>query len=241
MVAFKRFLLPLETRKLSGDFTMTISKDCADFLRQFHTTTFAQKLKATHAREIVAAYFGYKSHAAQLAETRFPVSGLDTASILVPDVECLNWRLLRLNGLPANTPNAYELAHILSDFLVQAGTFAGKVWLYDTLGSYVVEEYLRENHGVIEDEVSGTMASTNAIFDEYPEYEEPSISDNGDNIQILVSGTMYGSSDQDRPYCGHEIGVNAIVTLERVAGRTSYMEPELDVGGTLEDGFFAEA
>jgi len=220
---------------------MTISKDCADFLRQFHTTTFAQKLKATHAREIVAAYFGYKSHAAQLAETRFPVSGLDTASILVPDVECLNWRLLRLNGLPANTPNAYELAHILSDFLVQAGTFAGKVWLYDTLGSYVVEEYLRENHGVIEDEVSGTMASTNAIFDEYPEYEEPSISDNGDNIQILVSGTMYGSSDQDRPYCGHEIGVNAIVTLERVAGRTSYMEPELDVGGTLEDGFFAEA
>jgi len=241
MVAFKRFLLPLETRKLSGDFTMAISKDCADFLRQFHTTTFAQKLKATHAREIVAAYFGYKSHAAQLAETRFPISGLDTASILVPDVECLNWRLHRLNGLPANTRNAYELAHILSDFLVQAGTFAGKVWLYDTLGSYVVEEYLRENHGVIEDEVSGTMASTNAIFDEYPEYEEPSISDNGDNIQILVSGTMYGSSDQDRPYSGHEICLNAIVTLERVAGRTSFMEPELDVGGTLEDGFFAEA
>lgn len=219
---------------------MTISKDCADFLRQFHTTNFGQKLKATHAREIVAAYFGYKSHAAQLAEARFPVSELDAASILVPDVECLTWRLRRLNGLPSNTPGAYELARMLSDFLVQTGTFTGKVWLYDNLGSYVVEEYLRENHGVIEDEVSGAIASTNAIFDEYPEYEEPSISDNGDNVQILVAGTMYGSSDQDRPYSGHEIGVSATVTLDRVAGRTSFMEPELDVGGALEDGYFAE-
>jgi len=220
---------------------MTISKDCADFLRQFHSTTFGQKLKATHAREIVAAYFGYKSHAAQLAETLFPISELGAASILVPDVSCIAWRLQRLNGLPSNIPEAYQLARVLSDFLVRAGTFAGKVWLYDSLGSYVVEEYLRDNHGVIEDEVSGAMASTNAIFDEYPEYDEPRVSDNGDNVQILVAGTMYGSSDQDRPYSGHEIGVSATVTLDRVAGRTSFMEPELDVGGALKDGYYAEA
>ncbi len=40
-----------------------ISKLCADFLRANH-----EGLRASHARELVAAFFGYKSHAALLAD-----------------------------------------------------------------------------------------------------------------------------------------------------------------------------
>lgn len=220
---------------------MTISKDCTDFLRNYHLSTFGQKLKATHAREIVAAFFGYKSHAAQLAETQFLLSEIGEASILAPDIPRIDWRLARLKGLPANLPGSYELARVLSEFVVRQNLFQGKVWLYDTLGGYIVEEFLRENHGLIEDEVSGEMASTNAVFDEYPEYEEPSVLENEDKFQIIASGTMYGSSDPDRPYSGHEIGIGATVTLHRVAGRTCFMDPELEVGGSVEDGYYANA
>lgn len=241
MVALKRFLSPRETRKDSGEFPMKISKDCTDFLRNYHLSTSDQKLKATHAREIVAAFFGYKSHASQLAETQFPLSKIGEASILAPDISRIEWRLARLNGLPANLPGSYDLARVVTNFLVRHNYFQGKVWLYDTLGGYIVEEFLRENHGLIEDEVSGEIASTNAVFDEYPEYEEHSVLENDDTFQIIVSGTMYGSSDQDRPYSGHEIGIRAIVTLERVAGRTCFMDPELEVGGSVEDGYYAGA
>jgi hypothetical protein len=172
MVALKRFLSPLETRKDSGEFTMTISKECTDFLRDHHMTSYGQKLKATHAREIVAAFFGYKSHAAQLAETQFPLSEIEVANILAPDVPRIEWRIAHLNGLPSNLPEAYELARVLGEFLVRQDLFQGRIWLYDSLGNYVVEELLQENHSFIEDEMSGEMASTNAIFDEYPEYDD---------------------------------------------------------------------
>ncbi len=220
---------------------MTISKECTDFLRDHHMTSYGQKLKATHAREIVAAFFGYKSHAAQLAETQFPLSEIEVANILAPDVPRIEWRIARLNGLPSNLPEAYELARVLGEFLVRQDMFQGRVWLYDSLGSYVVEELLQENHSFIEDEMSGEMASTNAIFDEYPEYEPPAVTHNGDNVQVIAQGTMYGSQDLDRPYSGHEVGINVIVTLHRVAGHVCFMEPEIDVGGALEDGFYAEA
>lgn len=218
---------------------MTISKECTDFLRVHHESAYGQKLKATHAREIVAAFFGYKSHAAQLSESSFPLSEIEDAAIMVPDVQRIEWRLRRLNGLPSNLPTAMELARVISDFLVEDDWFGGQVWLYESLGNYITEEYLRENDSIVSDELSGEMASTNAYFEDFPEYEEPSVVEGLDEVQISAMGTLSGSSDQDRPYSGHEIGFNATVTLPRVAGRTCFMEPFLEVGGAVDDGFYA--
>lgn len=117
---------------------MPISKECADFLRSYQNMKFGQKLKATHAREIVAAFFGYKSHAAQLAESAYALSEIGDAAIMVPEVPRIEWRLSRLKGLPSELPIAMKLARILSDFLVSEGWFGGRVWLYETLGNYIV-------------------------------------------------------------------------------------------------------
>lgn len=216
---------------------MTISKECTDFLRNHHESEYGQKLKATHAREIVAAFFGYKSHAAQLAEATFPLSEIEDAAVMVPDVPRIEWRLNRLNGLPSNLPSAMELARVLADFLVEEDWFGGKVWLYESLGNYITEEYLREHDSFVSDELSGEMASTNAYFEDFPDYEEPSILEGLDDVQVMVTGTLSGSSDPDRPYSGHEIGFGATVTLFRVAGRTCFMEPDIEVGGAIEDSY----
>jgi len=48
-----------------------LSKLCADFLRASYKSQTLGKLKASHARELVAAFFGYKSHAALLAEKNY--------------------------------------------------------------------------------------------------------------------------------------------------------------------------
>ena len=105
---------------------MTISKECADHLRVVHDSNNDQKLKATHAREIVAAYFGYRSHAALLAESEYLLSGIEGAAVMVPDVPLIEWRLGRLKALPSNLPSAMELARNLSDYLVREGRFRGK-------------------------------------------------------------------------------------------------------------------
>lgn len=42
-----------------------------------------KKLKATHARELIAALFGYRSHAALLADEDYSLDQIDRAYILV--------------------------------------------------------------------------------------------------------------------------------------------------------------
>ena len=217
---------------------MSISKECADFLRARHESQYGQKLKASHAVEIVAAFFGFKSHAAQLAEASYPISKVEDAVIMVPDVPRIEWRMTRLRGLPSNLPSAIELARTLSAFLIEESWFGGKVWIHESLGNYVVEEYLLENDTFISDELSGEMASTNAYFEEFPEYEQPEVLEGEDQVRVAVTGVLTGNQDLDRPYSGHVIGFGVTVTLYRVAGRTCFMEPDIEVGGALDNGYF---
>ena len=60
-----------------------ISKICADSLRTFSNEKFDIKLKAAHAHELVAAFFGYSSKNALLADKKYPINNLDQAEIIV--------------------------------------------------------------------------------------------------------------------------------------------------------------
>jgi len=217
---------------------MTISKLCADHLRDTHESEYGQKLKASHSREIVAAFFGYRSHAAQLAESKYPLSEIEGAAILVPDVQQIERRLTRLNGLPSELPSAMELARILSSYLVSERWFGGKVWLYESLENYVMEEFLRNEDSYISDELSGEMANTNAYFEDFPDYEARGVREESDEVIVSVNGSLSGSQDPDRPYSGHQIGFGVTVTLYRVAGRTCFQDPDVEVGGAVDDGFY---
>ena len=118
--------------------------------------------------------------------------------------------------------------------------FVGQVIKQTDFSDYIVEDYLRENISELENELSGAIAETNAMFDEYPEYGEPVIEHTHEAMLVTVRGTMIGSSDPDRPYSGHEIDMAVTVTFHRVAGRTCFMSPYLEAGGSKNLGYFAE-
>ena len=60
-----------------------ISKLCADSLRTLANEEYGTKLKSAHAHELVAAYFGYRSRNALLADKNHPISALAQAQFLV--------------------------------------------------------------------------------------------------------------------------------------------------------------
>lgn len=216
---------------------MSISKLCADHLRSVHESDYGQKLKASHAREIVAAFFGYKSHAAQIAETDFPLSKIEEAAVMVPDVDRITRRITRLNDLPSNLPSAYELARILSDYLVDEDWFGGELWLYESVENYVIEVYLPEHDYEVSEQLSGVMAETNAYFEE-AYFEEAVVSRNSEGMSIEATGTYSGSSDPDKMFAGDTIDMSAIITLDRVAGHTCYFEADMSVGGEINDDWY---
>lgn len=217
-----------------------ISKRSADFLRLYVSRSLALKLKATHARELVAAFFGYKSHAAQLADKRYPLAKIGDAALLVPDTALMDSRRQQLTGLPPGLPDSAALARQLADYLAQQGHFGGHVCLDEPLETYVMETVIRDAESQIDDELSGVMAETNAYFDEiYPEDAEVKKHANG--MTVIVTGQVNGTSDPDRMFSGDQIDMSVTVEFPRIAGHTAYGEPDIVATGAVNDDWVDSA
>lgn len=89
---------------------LNIQKICADSLRTYTQTNYKVKLKASHAHELVAAYFGYNSKNALLADERYSVNRVSDATIfiMVP-VESINKRISSFNDFALESPDIYSL------------------------------------------------------------------------------------------------------------------------------------
>lgn len=213
---------------------LDISKSCSDFLRSSLLTDVGEKLQASHARELVAAFFGYKSHAALLAEKAYPVDALGEAKVLVPNIPLIEQRRSSLQGLPAGLYASPVIASKVSDFLVAQQYFKGTVRLDDSLESYVVETLLRDEDAQIMDALSGVMAETNAEFGlEFGEYEVIDTVEAEDAVTLTIRGEYCGSADTERPFCGDQIDVTGTVELPRVAGHVAFAEPDISVTGEV--------
>jgi hypothetical protein len=124
-----------------------ITKHCADSLRSLVNDNHDIKLGSSHAHEIVAAFFGYKSRAALLADTKYPLSNLEQAEFILL-TSCLPFvdeRIKKLDGLPSSLPPSHILAQgIYPVILAQKGAVE-KLWpsFYD-LAIHIVEQRLHE-------------------------------------------------------------------------------------------------
>lgn len=215
----------------------TIQKDCADFLRMTFNNLTGGKLGSGHAHEIVAAYFGYCTAAALRTEPKYQLSALDEAAILIPDLRLMDHRMQQLNGLPGGLPNVDELASQLSGFLSKNGYLSGEVWYTRDLEEYIEVSFIQEDPMMIEDALSGEMATTNAFFDEL--YIDKVSLDVGDDVLVAnVSGALNGENDPDKPFHGDSIAFTTMMTFERVAGRIGYRRPELETSGAVDDSYY---
>lgn len=213
-----------------------ISKACSDFVRSEYLAIGGEKLKASHSRELTAAFFGYNTHAALLAEKNYPLERLGEAEVLVPNVRLIDQRRQALAGLPADLFPSRELATKITSFLQEQNCFGGKVWLYESLEMYVTEVLLIEEDSRILDELAGVMTETNANFDrEFGSYESAELIEGDDSVRLEVEGQYHGSADPERPFCGDQIDLTVTVNLPRVAGRVAFAYPHILATGTVND------
>lgn len=87
-----------------------ITKLCADSLRSFTQDTYGITLKASHAHELIAAFLGYNTKAALLADTKYPISNLEKAEFIVFDADNLDYANQRYIDFGYPHPTAYQLA-----------------------------------------------------------------------------------------------------------------------------------
>lgn len=220
--------------------SIDLSTLCADFLRQNHASLSTKKLKASHARELVAAFFGYKSHAALMSEKTYPLVQLEEAYIFIPNIPLMNLRRSKLNELPIELSCSIDLAKRLSDMLVDEGLFCGDVWLYETLEDYITDVFLPDNKNLIDDQVSGVMAETNAGFFDAPYYGNVQIEERDDELVAIVKAQYKGKPLDDKPFCGDSLDMVVQVILPRMAGKRFFYDFELEAGGDVNDDWLEQ-
>ncbi|MEQ8827453.1 MAG: hypothetical protein RIC82_06725, partial [Parvibaculum sp.] len=142
--------------------------------------------------------------------------------------------------LPEAMPSVFEIADMLSTFLVDDGWFNGAVWLYETIEGYIIDVYLVDKDYEILNDLSGVMAETNAYFDE-AYFEEVEVTRTGDGMIIKAVGQYYGSNDPDRGFAGDTIDMAATITLDRVAGHTCFDQDHFSVVGEVNDDWYEDA
>lgn len=120
-----------------------VTKICADSLRTHLENHYQIKLKPTHAHELVAACFGYKTNASLRADKIGHVNNLSQAEIIVMFPETLiDQRRKELQGLPLELPDSYTLEEA-----VYAPLFSEKWWKslfppfrsFEKLARFIVE------------------------------------------------------------------------------------------------------
>lgn len=122
-----------------------ITKLCADHLRTFAKDNHNIKLKASHAHELVAAFFGYHSRAALLADTITPLSKLPQAEIIVLEPTVFGQRRKNLQDLSSDLPNNRILIETIYSILRAEQWILKKEWTnFVDLAKFLADEHLSQ-------------------------------------------------------------------------------------------------
>lgn len=205
---------------------MSVAKLCADQLRSI-SNNYGIKLKSSHAHELVAAFFGYKSKAALLSDTLASIENIGQAHtfVLIPSA-FIEERRKCLIDLPSDLPDTYTLGEEMFTFLTAqkmlvANSFASWVHLAEAL----TNEYLQINGNLILPKNFGPTENARSIFNK-PVYEfNPKLETTANGVKLTVSNRYYGSSHVNF----QPIDVVLTIKLQRIAGHFGYAKPEISL------------
>lgn len=191
-----------------------ISKICADSLRTFTNEKYHFKLKATHSHELVAAFFGYRSKNAMLADKKYPISNLDQAEIIVmKSDDFIDQRRNNLQGLSPELPDSYTLGEA-----VYASLFSDEVWTsqYPPFRSFEkLAKYLVEN--------SDAYKEVFKFYRNIPMHHIVDVKDDKEGVLLTVIHSH-------KTAVGEMVGDGkTTITLKRVAGRIGYGRAQVSV------------
>ena len=188
------------------------SKLCADSLRTLVNEKYGTKLKAAHAHELVAAYFGYRSKNALLADENYPISALARAELVVtmPD-DFFDKRRMDLQELPSDLPGNSDLYQAIHSTLVTNKLLMGP---FPPIGDFekLAISLLRR---------SSQYDAAFPFHREYPLDHFVSVEDAQDFVLLTVTHA-YAPQSEEALAEGY-----TTITLPRVAGLIGYGAPDL--------------
>jgi uncharacterized protein YozE (UPF0346 family) len=189
-----------------------ITKKCAGSLRSFVQNNYGIQLKSSHAHELVAAYFGYSSRAALLADTSCPITNLRQAEfvILTPPAP-IKERCKELKGLPENLPHDLAEGVYLPLYDEEDKWILTKIWPnLEELGKALADQNLK--------------SKTTFFSDQRVQRQGVKLEFENDAVAIVVFREYVSSYLTLTPGKNMLKGVVDVFNLKRVAGFIGYAQ-----------------
>lgn len=188
-----------------------ITKLCADSLRSFALDNYGVQLKSAHAHELVAAFFGYHSRAALLADIKSPLSSLRQSEFIVlAPTAPIDARRKSLVGLSLDLPDNYILAEGVYSALLAEKWILQKVWpTFEGLALYLADEALKYEPDFFDDQ---KVQREGVKVEAYPEGVRLTVLREYVSPRRLLSGAP------------GTIGVTDTFDLRRAAGFIGYVK-----------------
>jgi hypothetical protein len=192
-----------------------ISKLCADSLRAFSKENYDIKLKPAHGHELVAAFFGYSSKNAMLADNKYPANNLAQAEIIVmiPD-DFIDQRRKKLQGLSPELPDSYTIGEA-----VYGSLFSEEWWAssYPPFRSFAkLAKVLVEG--------DDTYQRVFKFYRDIPVHHIVDIKSSENHVFLSVKHSTRTSTGD---LLGHG---ETTINLPRIAGRIGFSKPRISVG-----------
>lgn len=192
-----------------------ITKLCAEHLRIF-AENYSVKLKASHAHELVAAFFGYKSRAAILADTLYPITNLPQANVVVLSPTApIDQRRQTLRDLSPELPDTYLLGEVIYTCLLAEKLLLSTPWsTYEQLAIFLTDEYFRQNqmdktyHAPIRESIKMENVHDGVHITVLRQY------------QILTENILLQASIP-------LVNISTTIQLQRIAGHIGYTKPQI--------------
>ena len=200
--------------------------DLAHSIRK-NTSGTAVPIPLNRGQQLVCAALGHKSLASfqsALTAEHEPQS-FDSVAHVVPDYDLV---VTRAQELDIDLPDGDLRTLIARAFAERAPT----VSLHETFGA-MADVFHGEVTAAIEsdDDVNSAMANANydGVDEVYLEEEiDPTQGTINEPLRLMVAGHVSLGIDVDRPYSGHKIDFDAVVTMAR-CGRRCFEPPQVEV------------
>lgn len=203
--------------------TKQITQLCAKFLIEV-SKKHGFKLKSTHAYELQAAIFGYKTNTSLLTDKQFQLSNLFQAQVIlqIPS-EHIDLRRKNLQALSQELPKSDILTGIIYNYLKSEKLINSEIFQYSRLEEFALS--LTHNYH--------NQKQLNKIYIT-PVYEEVKIeiSNEGILLQVIPFHNQLSSSeyinDPSLQYKNISTAILTTIWLKRIAGHIGYAEPEIN-------------
>lgn len=197
---------------------LKFNKIGADHLRVL-SNNLGVKLKASHAHELVAAFFGYKSKAALYADTQFSISSLPQANVIVlrPSAP-IDQRRKELQDFPSNLPDSNTLYEdVFTRLILEKVIVTTKIW----------SSYDLERQAILLAQEYQDAKQLTKIY-HAPSHNEVKIETKHDGILLTIT-PYHPVSGYRRDDSGKNSFSSLLTTiwLKRIAGHIGYAEPEI--------------